>query len=279
MTGEAQQAPSPRDLASHFAFGRNWASYAALIDEDRIAEACRGLVRLLGSDALKGRTFLDIGCGSGLNAVAAARLGAARILALDIDPHSVETARAVLRRHAPDARAEVGECSVFDLDPAAGGRFDVVYSWGVLHHTGAMRDAIGKAAQMVAPGGLFAVALYRKTRMCALWTREKRWYAGASPPMQKAARALYITLLGAGLTAIGRSVRRYIANYKSARGMDFYHDVHDWMGGYPYESISADEVEALLRSLAFEPVRSFTRPLSLGLFGSGCDEYAYRRAA
>ena len=79
---------SLREAGSHFAFGQNWASYADLIDEERVAEAERGLVRLLGPDGVKGRTFLDIGCGSGLQAAAAIRLGAARVLALDIDPVS-----------------------------------------------------------------------------------------------------------------------------------------------------------------------------------------------
>jgi len=271
---EAPNQASLREAESHFAFGQNWASYAALIDEDRLVEAERGLVRLLDSDGLKGRTFLDVGCGSGLHAAAAARLGASRIVALDIDPVSVATTRAVLRRFASGAVSEARELSVFDLDPATNGTFDIVYSWGVLHHTGAMREAVRKASEMVAPGGTFAFALYRRTRMCGFWAVEKKWYSSAWPSAQNVARAIYINLMHA---ALRRHFKPYVANYKSGRGMDFYHDVHDWMGGYPYESIGAPEVETLMRDLGFEHVRSFTRPLSLGLFGSGCDEYVYRR--
>ena len=277
MTSEANRAASLRDLGSHFAFGQNWASYAELINEERLAEADRGLLRLVEADGLRGRSFLDVGCGSGLHATAAARLGARRILAVDIDPGSVETTRAVLRRHAPGANAQVRELSVFDLDPATTERFDMVYSWGVLHHTGAMREAINAAAKMVSPGGLFAFALYRKTRMCGFWTQEKRWYTSASPRAQKAARAAYVMLLRVRLRGKGRSLKDYVANYKSDRGMEFHHDVHDWMGGYPYESIAAEDVEGLMRGLGFVHVRSFTQPLSLGFFGSGCDEYVYRR--
>ena len=279
MADEAEREPALRELSTHFRFGQNWASYADLIDEERLTEAERGLVRLLGADGLKGRSFLDIGCGSGLHAAAAARLGATAILALDIDPASVETARAVLRRHASGAAAAVREFSVFDLDPGQIGTFDIVYSWGVLHHTGAMVEALRVAAQLVGPGGLFAFALYRKTRMCGFWRREKRWYASASDRAQRAALSLYINLLCIGLTLKGRNFKNYVANYKGGRGMDFQHDVHDWMGGYPYESIGAAEVEALMRELGFEHVRSFTRPLSLGLLGSGCDEFVYRRPA
>jgi 2-polyprenyl-6-hydroxyphenyl methylase/3-demethylubiquinone-9 3-methyltransferase len=265
------------NAATRFAFGDNWASYAALVDEERLVEAERGLVRLLGPEALRGRTMLDVGCGSGLHAAAAGRLGAARIVAIDLDPRAVETTRAVLARHAPVVPAEVRQADVFDLDPKTAGQFDVVYSWGVLHHTGAMGEAIGRAAAMVASGGLFSFALYRRTRLCGMWAYEKRWYAAARPRAQAMARRIYLILLRAKFAVTGQDFAGYVASYKSARGMDFLHDVHDWMGGYPYESITPAEVDARMRKLGFEHVRSFTQAPSLGLFGSGCDEYVYRR--
>src|SRR5258707_11306625 len=115
MSAKPQAAPPAlKDLSTHFAFGQNWASYSAIIDDARIAQAERGLVRLLGEDGLAGKSFLDIGCGSGLHAVAAARLGAARIVAVDLDPVVVETARAVLRQHAPGSAAQARELSVYD---------------------------------------------------------------------------------------------------------------------------------------------------------------------
>ena len=272
-------APSLKHVSTHFAFGRNWASYAELIDERRIAEAKAALVRLLGRNTLAGKIFLDLGCGSGLHAVAAARLGASRIVALDIDPAAVATTRRVLAKHAPDASFEAHQLSVFDLTPETCGRFEVVYSWGVLHHSGAMREAIERAAGVVEPGGLFAFALYHRTRMCGFWTREKRWYSGASPGLQGLTRKLYVALLRLRFALTGRDFRAYLANYKSMRGMDFAHDVHDWLGGYPYESISAPEVATIMQRLGFEHVQSFTSPVTIGLFGSGCDEYVYRRKA
>ncbi|MGE5157744.1 MAG: class I SAM-dependent methyltransferase [Gemmatimonas sp.] len=272
-------APSLKTVSTHFAFGRNWASYAELIDERRIAEAKDALVRLLGREALAGKTFLDLGCGSGLHAVAAARLGAARIVAIDIDPAAAATTERVLARHAPNASFEVRRLSVFELTAETHDRFAVVYSWGVLHHTGAMREAIELAARAVEPGGLLAFALYHRTRMCGFWRREKRWYSGASPRAQHLARRLYVALLRLRFRLTGRDFHAYVSNYKSLRGMDFAHDVHDWLGGYPYESISAPEVETVMRRLGFEHVRSFTTPVTIGLFGSGCDEYVYRRRA
>jgi 2-polyprenyl-6-hydroxyphenyl methylase/3-demethylubiquinone-9 3-methyltransferase len=268
---------------THFAFGKNWASYANQISDDEINEAVRGLSRLLGYESLEGKRFLDIGCGSGLHSLAAIRLGAREVMALDIDPDSVDTARAVLARHAPAGIFKVQKASVFDLDPGDLGIVDVVYSWGVLHHTGDMIRAIRTAARLVAPGGLLVFALYRRVWMDEFWKREKRWYANASPEAQARARSIYVALFRLGLRLTGRSLSSYVANYQSNRGMDFFHDVHDWMGGWPYQSILPAEAENLMANLGFDPVRVFAAKgliggRRVGFLGSGCDEYVYRRS-
>jgi Methyltransferase domain len=173
----------------------------------------------------------------------------------------------------------VRRADVFDLQPRQHGRYDIVYSWGVLHHTGDVMEALGKAAALVAPGGHFAFALYRPTRLDRLWVAEKRWYAKARPGPQRLARATYVGLLRTRLALTGRSLKGYVETYK-ARGMDFGHDVHDWLGGYPYQTIGAAEVEALMANQGLEKVREFAVSRSatpLGVFGSGCDEYVYRR--
>jgi len=263
------------EQSSHFGFGKNWASYARLVTEAQIEESIIGLRRLAGGD-LAGKRFLDIGCGSGLHALAALRLGAREVVALDIDPDSVETTRALLQRYADGQPWSASQASVFELRPDTIGTFDVVYSWGVLHHTGDMLRAVRAAASLVAPGGQFILALYRRTRMCWFWKLEKRWYAGAGEQAQARARALYVNLFK--LAKGSRSFDAYVANYRQQRGMDFYHDVHDWMGGWPYESISPEETDRFLRQLGMQRVRAFVHGTKTnGLFGSGCDEYVYSR--
>ena len=259
------------DAGTRFAFGKNWESYAALIGDGEIKEAESALLKLFPNGELQGRSFLDIGCGSGLHALAASRLGAGPITAIDIDPDSVATTRGVLARY--NVTCAVREQSVFDAD----GSFDVVYSWGVLHHTGDMWRAIEKAASLVAANGLLAIALYRKTISDAFWTREKRWYAGASPASQAAARAFYLATYRFGCAISRKNYQSIVTNYKSRRGMDFHHDVHDWLGGYPYETALASDVETKLTSLGFAPQRVFSRGTTWGFLGSGCDEYVYRR--
>lgn len=267
-----------KEASSHFAFGKNWGSYATLIDRARIEGAKQGLLRLIPAEDFRERSFLDIGCGSGLHALAASELGAARILAVDLDRNSVATTQAVLTNQDITTPWTAAALSVFALDPARLGTFDIVYSWGVLHHTGSMWEAVENAAAMVAPKGLLAIALYRRTRFDPFWKIEKRLYAHAPAVVQKIIRACYIAAFSLGLLATGRTLSGYAANYRE-RGMDFYHDVHDWLGGYPYESALASEVDAKLASLGFKAERVFAKPMGLGLFGSACDEFVYRRKA
>jgi 2-polyprenyl-6-hydroxyphenyl methylase/3-demethylubiquinone-9 3-methyltransferase len=267
---------------THFAFGRNWASYAESVAEAEINEAEVGLLRLLGGDVPQAMRFLDIGSGSGLHSLAALRLGASHVHAVDIDDDSVATTRALLSRFAHDRDWKVERVSVFDLTPERVGEFDLVYSWGVLHHTGDLDRAVRCTARLVHPGGLFLFALYHRVWADFFWRLEKRWYAQASPAAQARARAAYTALFKVGLRLTGRRFDDYQATYRSNRGMEFHHDVHDWMGGWPYESITPDEVEALMRPLGFERIRSFAAKgrffgRHTGIFGSGCDEFVYRR--
>jgi 2-polyprenyl-3-methyl-5-hydroxy-6-metoxy-1,4-benzoquinol methylase len=277
-----------RALDQHFAFGENWQSFLATVTPETITQAERSLSRLFPDGALRNKRVLDVGCGSGLSMLAALRLGAARVHGVDLDPRSVAAARALLGEHAPDQPWSLDVRSVFDLSPvtagapeapATGALYDVVHSWGVLHHTGAMWDAMDRAVALVAPGGLLAIALYRRTPLCGFWKAEKRFYASAPPAAQSMVRALYKAAYAAGLLATGRNPVRYVREYTSARGMSWHHDVHDWLGGYPYESVTPAEVTVWLDTRGFDPVRVFERPAAAaGLFGTHCDEYvAVRR--
>jgi 2-polyprenyl-6-hydroxyphenyl methylase/3-demethylubiquinone-9 3-methyltransferase len=263
-----------------FAFGENWKSFVAELDEARIAEAEKSLQWLLGRERLDGLRFLDVGSGSGLSSLAARRLGAA-VHSFDYDQDCVACTTMLRDRYFPsDPHWLVERGSVLDRKYlAALGRFDVVYSWGVLHHTGAMHEAIENASRLVASPGDFVFALYRKTRLCWFWTIEKRWYCRASPRAQSTARGLYGGLMKLAFALLGRDFNAYVSNYRSNRGMNYIHNVNDWLGGYPYESIRPVEVAEELTHLGFAPVRSKVQPYSTGLFGSGCDEYVYRRVA
>lgn len=263
------------DVSTHFPFGENWTDYARLVDERRIEEAV-GSIRALVGD-LVGKTFLDIGSGSGLFSLAALRLGAKAVVAVDIDQASVATTRALLaRERESDWRAE--QVSVFDLPAKVSQRFDVVYSWGVLHHTGDMWRALDCASAMVGAGGTLAVALYERTPLCGAWTLEKRVYCKLPRPLQSLLRGAYLTAWGAGMLLKGRNPWRQMREGRE-RGMDVAHDVHDWLGGYPYESTTPADVAAFMRKRGFEQQKLVPWPVRAGgLLGSGCSEYVFRRS-
>ncbi|WP_432837667.1 class I SAM-dependent methyltransferase [Dactylosporangium sp. CA-092794] len=265
------------EAGDRFAFGDNWTSFAGLVDEERIASATESLTQSLGVTDLTGLSFLDIGCGSGLFSLAAHRLGA-RVRAFDFDPASVAAATELRRRFAPGAAWSVETGSVLDADYVAGlGRFDVVYSWGVLHHTGRMWDGLAAAAALVAPGGRLFVSIYNDQGFASRnWRRVKRTYNRSG----KAGRMLLVTLSGLYLSrhrplwALIRAVRpgRRTAPAPRRRGMSRRHDLVDWVGGYPFEVARPEEVFRFITGRGF-----VLRHLTTCGGGIGCNEYVFER--
>jgi 2-polyprenyl-6-hydroxyphenyl methylase/3-demethylubiquinone-9 3-methyltransferase len=264
------------DRDTHFEFGENWKNYSRIIDRKRIDAAVEGMKRLF-PDGLAGKSFLDIGSGSGLHSLAALSLGATPVTAIDLDENSVATTRETLERYAPGRNWSVKIVSVFDAAPDTIGDFDVVYSWGVLHHTGHMWRAIECAAGLVNPGGRLAIAIYSATKFDGFWKIEKRIYRRLPSPVQRGIRAMYMAALLARHAATGRNPVSLVRNYSEQRGMNFSHDAHDWLGGYPYETATAAELRERVCGMGFVEQRAFPLPATLGLFGAGCHEFVFQK--
>ena len=264
-----------------FEFGANWSRFLQRLNEDRIDAAVESLRGLLGLERLDGMTFLDVGSGSGLFSLAARRLGAT-VFSLDYDPKSVACTRHVQETFFPgDTGWRVAEGSVLDRQFMASLRdFDVVYSWGVLHHTGSMWQAIGNASESVKSGGLLALALYNdQGAMSKRWLKLKKIYNA----LPRFLRVPY-TLLVMGLRevpqffwlAVKLRPLEYFKRFSTPsgpRGMSYWHDMVDWIGGYPFEVAKPEEVFRFLSARGFELLDMHT--LGAGL---GCNEYIFRRA-
>ncbi len=282
----AGQAASPShrvevSRGERFEFGRNWARFLEGLNEGRITSATESLKRPLGVETLEGRTFLDIGCGSGLFSLAARRLGA-RVHSFDYDPFSVACAKELRRRlgegdDSTDWRIEPG--SALDERYVGGlGPFDVVYSWGVLHHTGRMWEGLELAGRAVGPGGQLYVALYNDQGSKSVrWRRIKRLYNRLPNALRPAFAALAVAP-GEGKAALRALLAGrpgdYVGTwtgYQARRGMSKWRDIVDWVGGYPYEAAKADEVFAFFRARGFS-----LEYLRCG-GGLGCNEFVFRR--
>lgn len=263
--------------SSRFAFGANWRAFAAGIDQRAIGRAEASLHRLLAGVEIAGRSFLDIGSGSGLFSLAARRLGA-RVHSFDYDANSVAVTAALRARFLPDDpdwRIEQG--SVLDADYMAKlGRFDIVYSWGVLHHTGDMATALDRAAAAVAPKGALAIAIYNdQGRASRRWMWIKRTYNRLPRPLRFLMLwPAFVRLWGPSLArdlAAGRGLARW-RDYGHERGMSPWRDVVDWVGGWPFEVVTPDAIIAFFVKRGFTLVRSKT----VGC-GHGCNEFVFRR--
>jgi|SRR5579871_4210660 len=247
------------ELKTHFAFGQNWESFEQIVNQDRVSASIKGMQRLFPNGELKGASLLDIDCGSGLSSLAAARLGVSESEAIDIDPNCVSATKRLLSQHLPGFRT-VRACSVFDLPRSVTRQFDVVYSWGTLHHAGDTWRVIEPAASLVESRGYFAIGVYRKTPWCDFWTAEKRFYANAPKYIELLIRMLYKGIVFGRMLGGGGNPVKFVREKRKDRGMDFSRDVHDWLGGYPYESATADEVRNFIGGLGLSATREFGEP-------------------
>jgi SAM-dependent methyltransferase len=266
-----------------FEFGENWRRFLDVLDDERVAEAERSLREMLGVETLAGRSFLDIGSGSGLFSLAARRLGAERVHSFDFDPQSVACTRELRRRFFDDdPRWTIEQGSALDADFVASlGSWDIVYSWGVLHHTGSMWRALEIAQSAVADGGLLFISLYNdQGERSTVWRAVKRTYNALPAALRPVLTALVMgprLVLGFGKAALfGRpmSFIRQWTDYKRSRGMSRWHDIVDWIGGYPFEVAKPEDVFGFLRPRGFQ-----LEGLVTCGGGNGCNQYVFRRSA
>lgn len=241
-----------------FSFGENWQKYLDAMPAGAL-ETTRAYVHDWLGD-LHGKTLVDVGSGSGLLSLCAHELGA-QVTSFDVDPESVAATGRLAQ-----GRWEVRQSSILE-DPS--GNFDVVVSWGVLHHTGNVWRAIENAARLVKPDGVLWLALYTKTWQSGRSLRTKRLYNRTPALLKPAFRLAWAAKKVAKRTVTGRL--RELSE-PDDRGMVFWRNVEDWLGGLPYEPVSPGDVLAFLRPRGFELVR-----LQSALGEGGNDIYLFRR--
>jgi 2-polyprenyl-6-hydroxyphenyl methylase/3-demethylubiquinone-9 3-methyltransferase len=279
MTTTSASAEHLHEVAAgqRFEFGRNWARFLQTLTPDRIRRSEAALQAMLGRLSLTGHSFLDLGSGSGLSSLAARNLGAV-VVSVDYDPESVACTAELKRRfYSGDPHWRVLQGSALDRPFLQSlGQFDIVYSWGVLHHTGAMWRALEYVTDSVRPGGTLFVAIYNdQGKPSRRWLTVKRLYnrlpRGTRWPL----------VLGCSVKLGWRSIVKdflkgrpfyQVRTYGAERGMSYWTDVVDWVGGYPFEVAKPDQIFEFYRDRGFVLEQLKTEGGDLG-----CNQFVFRR--
>lgn len=173
------------------------------------------------------------------------------------------------------------QCSIRSFLQHLEANFDFVYSWGVLHHTGDMWKALSNAATKVSIEGTLYISIYNDQGGASKrWLSVKKLY-NSLPSVFKPFFAIAVYAPLEIRNALIQAVRfkfmstyiNYIRNYSetTARGMSWWFDKIDWIGGLPFEVAMPEEIFEHYRCLNFELLKLKTRR-----GGHGCCEYVFR---
>lgn len=229
-----------------FSFGKNWQDFLKVLTPERLENAKSSIQDFMGMDDLKGKSVIDIGCGSGIFSYAMSTMNPEKLVSFDVDQFSVECCKHMREKAGNPSNWEIKEGSILDDKFVSSlGTFDLVYSWGVLHHTGKMWDAIRKAAELVNKNGYYYIAIYNKLegmRGSEFWLRIKKFYNAYPLIGRYILEPSYIGLYFFLNLVRLKNPFKSIKNYKVKRGMNWRRDVTDWIGGYPYEYADVEEI-------------------------------------
>ena len=274
---EAQPTMTSTPELPRFGFGKNWHSFISRrFSDERLRVAKNHILTFAGRESLAGLDFLDIGCGSGIHSMAALQAGAVRIHSFDYDSDSVAATRELWRKAGRPSHWTIEQGDVLDSNYVAKlGKWRFVYSWGVLHHTGAVWQAVRNAQSAVADDGFFYIALYSSDvdtqPSREFWLEVKKEYNRVSPLTRHMMVWWYVWrfMLGEKFSSFPSFFSK-MATYKFQRGMSLLTDIRDWIGGWPMEFVPDQGVVDLLEGeYGFELLNVTT--------GHACSEFLLRR--
>jgi 2-polyprenyl-3-methyl-5-hydroxy-6-metoxy-1,4-benzoquinol methylase len=261
---------------SWFSFGKNREDFLKHVTPEQV-ELAKSYVQdfLWKHTAIAGKTVIDVGCGSWIMSLVYVLLGAKKVVSIDIDATSLACTETLREKYAisPDIW-EIQSVSILDTTKIISlGTYDIVYSWWVIHHSWDMRQGLENLFSLAHNGSFVYIALYNTcTRFVEgtsyFWQKLKKIYS-QHHWTRWVIKPLYTIYLLAGLVATGRNPWKYITGYKSIRGMNFFTDIEDRLGGYPYEFATYDEV------VAYYQKHGYTCVDGIRVRSIGCNEFLF----
>lgn len=260
-----------------FEFGENWNLFLKDLTSERINKAENSLMEWLNMESLEGKKFLDVDAGSGLFSLAAKNLGA-EVFSFDYDAECVECVKYLKWKYYDnDKKWKIGQGDILDrVYLSQFDEYDIVYSWGVLHHTGKMYQAFDNIQYLVKENGILFISIYNdQGRKSRKWKKSKKGYNNCP----KIFRFLIIIPCFIELWFpifiydFWRLKPFYTwRNHASDRGMSPWRDVIDWIGGYPFEVAKPEEVFDFFHDRGFGLEKMYTAGK-----GYGCNQFVFRK--
>ena len=271
-----------KDLISkkRFRFGKNWLQYSKAITIEKINHAEDALKKLIGLNSFERKSFLDVGCGSGLMSLAARRLGA-QVYSFDFDKESVNCTQRLKERYFPnDKKWTISEASALDKKFLNNlGKWDIVYSWGVLHHTGNMWLGLENMLYpLTSKEGILYIAIYNdEGSISNIWLKIKKFY-NLNKFNEMVVKLIFIPFYSFVYVFFGlikyKNPFYFFTNYKNKnRGMSIFYDFIDWLGGYPYEVAKPEEIINFYQDKGLKLINLKTTNRL------GCNEYVFKRSS
>ncbi|CAB4751700.1 unannotated protein [freshwater metagenome] len=264
------EIPNEPSLEERFSFGKNWEKFINdNFSEERISGSLKAFTEFTKLETLNGLSVIDVGCGSGLHSLVFSRMNAKSLYSFDFDPKSVAITQS-LKKYSDLNSWEVRQASILDEELMQSlGKFDFVYSWGVLHHTGSVWKAITNTCELVNPKGQLFIALYSRDVQpkADYWLKIKKRYVSSSAPVKFFMELRYLIRYQLIPSVISFNFKSLKKRSSRARGMDLMTDVRDWLGGWPMEFVYDQEVINYVEAKGFKLKKIST--------GEACTEFLF----
>jgi len=123
----------------------------------------------------KGKKILEVGVGAGTDFLQWVRLGA-KAYGIDLTEEGIENVKKRLKIYKLKAK-ELKKADCENI-PYKDNSFDLVYSWGVIHHTPDTEKALSEIIRVCKKGGECKIMVYHRRSLVALWQWLKRPWKG-----------------------------------------------------------------------------------------------------